>query len=263
MLFLFVLGLIAGSFLNVIVYRTHKGQSFARGRSQCESCSHPLSALDLVPVLSWLGLRGRCRYCRTKISWQHPAIELITGLVFGLSYVFWPTSVHANGQVVLFVGWLMAAVGLIALAVYDLRWMLLPNKIIYPTLLVAVVSRSSYLMFFEPNRPHALFNWFGGVVVASGLFLALHIISSGKWIGFGDVRLGLVTGTLLADPLKAFLMVFAASLLGSLAAFGLIIFGQKSFKSKIAYGPFLIAATFLSGLFGQSVIDWYNRLFTG
>ena len=260
---LFLLGLILGSFLNALVYRMHAGQDWIKSRSQCEACGHQLAALDLVPVLSWLMLKGRCRYCGKKISWQHPAVELAAGLAFAASYLWWPVNLDQPGQHLLFAGWTICLAGLVALAVYDLRFMLLPNKIIYPTLLVSVVVRVIYIFGYQPNKLHALAAWAASLAVASGLFLAIFVVSRGKWIGYGDVRLGLITGTILADPAKAFLMIFAASLLGSLVSIGLILAGRKSLGSKIPFGPYLITGTFLALLFGPGIISWYNRIFLG
>src|SRR5664279_5463431 len=130
-----------------------------------------------------------------------------------------------------------------ALLVYDARWFLLPNKIIYPTFFVAAAGRLVYLIGYSPNKGHALLMWFLSVAVASGMFWLLYIISNGKWIGFGDVRLGLITGTVLATPAKSFLMIFMGSILGTLFILPAIAVGKKSLTSKLPYGPFLIAAT--------------------
>jgi prepilin signal peptidase PulO-like enzyme (type II secretory pathway) len=138
--------------------------------------------------------------------------------------------------------------------------MLLPNKIIYPTLAAAVSGRLIYLVSFETDIKKAIAMWALSVAVASGLFWLIFVISSGKWIGFGDVRLGLIIGTVLADPILSLMMIFAASILGSLIAIPLMLTGRKSIGSRIPFGPFLILATFLVLLFGQIPIDYYNRL---
>lgn len=270
-LILFVLGLACGSFVNALVWRLHeqaKGKatkakadlSILRGRSQCPECGHRLSALDLVPLLSWLMLRGKCRYCKKPISAQYPIVELLAALTFAGSYVFWPQVVHLNGQWLLLYTWLVASVGLLALAVYDLRWMLLPSRILYPTLLVAAAGRLAYILAYQPHRAHAFVLWLGSLAVASGVFWLLFTVSQGKWIGFGDVRLGLITGTLLADPAKALAMIFIASLIGSLAVVPSLSKGQKTLASRLPYGPFLISSTALLVVFGDQLIDWYKSL---
>ncbi|HVS79131.1 MAG TPA: prepilin peptidase [Candidatus Saccharimonadales bacterium] len=269
---LFLLGLAAGSFVNALVWRLREQQntkktqskpnlSIVNGRSMCPNCRHVLAWYDLIPIISWLALRGRCRYCGQAISIQYPLVELAGGVVFGGSYWFWPQTVHQNGQWILLAAWLAAFVGLLALAVCDLRWMLLPNKILYPALLVAVVGRVAYIAAYAPRKPHALAMWLGSVAIASGVFWLLYTISQGKWIGYGDVRLGLVTGTLLAYPGTSFLMIFLASALGSLSVVPELAKGQKTMASRLPYGPFLIAATVVCVVFGQSILDWYNHFF--
>jgi len=256
---LVVLGFCVGSFVNALVWRLEHGQSIARGRSKCPNCSHVLSPLDLIPLFSWLALRGRCRYCKKPISIQYPLVELISLAVFVLSYIFWPNTFD-TGQWILLATWLATSIGLLALAIYDLRLMLLPNRLIYPTLIVATVGQGAYTIFFAARPWHQLLNWALSVLIASGLFWAIFVISRGKWIGFGDVRLGLITGTILADPAKAWAMLFFGALLGTLAALPGLMRGHKTLSHKLPFGPFLISATWLVLLFGQSVLDWYKRL---
>ncbi len=233
-----------------------------RGRSQCESCKHQLAAKDLVPVISWLYLRGRCRYCKKSISWQHPAVELMTSVVFAGSYAFWPGGLHHAGDWVLLITWLAASVGLMALLVYDARWMTLPNKIIYPTFFIAAAGRLVYIIGFSHGKGHDLLLWILSIAIASGIFWLLYIISNGKWIGFGDVRLGLISGTVLATPAKSFLMIFLGSILGTLFILPSIATRKKSLTSKLPYGPFLITSTVVVVLFGQNILDWYKNLFS-
>jgi prepilin signal peptidase PulO-like enzyme (type II secretory pathway) len=262
------LGLCAGSFVNALVWRLHeqkrskkadKKLSILNGRSMCVHCRHELTWYDLIPLFSWLLLRGKCRYCKKPISVQYPLVELISGLIFVGSYLLWPNTVHQDGQWLLLAAWLVSSVGLLALAIYDLRWMLLPTRIIYPTLAVAVIGRAGYIFFFA-NRPgRALLLWLTSVLVASGIFYALFAINQ-KLIGFGDVRLGYITGTLLAAPQKSLAMIFIASLLGALVALPDLIRGRKTMASRLPYGPFLILATAILVIFGDSLLNWYGRL---
>jgi prepilin signal peptidase PulO-like enzyme (type II secretory pathway) len=271
-IFLFLLGLGFGSFVNALVWRLHEQQSkkpktkksdlsILTGRSICPNCRHTLSALDLVPVISWMLLRGRCRYCGRPISKQYPAVELATGFIFALSYIFWPLVPSFDGQWLLLATWLACSVGLMALAVYDIRWMILPNRIIYPTLAIAIAGRLGYITAYEPRPGRALGLWALSAAIASGIFYILFLVSQGKWIGFGDVRLGLITGTLLAHPYKSFAMIFIASLLGILSVLPSLFAGRKSLTSKTPYGPFLIAATGIMVIFGDSLINGYKSIF--
>lgn len=256
-LFLAWFGLAFGSFVNALVWRVKTGKSM-NGRSQCPNCKHNLSALDLIPVLSWLMLRGKCRYCKKPISWQYPAVELAGALVFVASYHFWPVELVSRGDWLLFITWLVSSVGLLALAVYDLRWMLLPSKILYPTAAIAISGRLIYLAAYESDKAQAALELLLSVAIASGIFFILYIVSSGRWIGFGDVRLGLITGALLADPGKSFLMIFLASMLGTLFVLPSLLTKKKNLQAKIPYGPFLIIGAFISLLFGQNLVDWYR-----
>jgi leader peptidase (prepilin peptidase)/N-methyltransferase len=263
-------GLAFGSFVNALTWRVHeqgkkrkpkaKNLSILNGRSMCPHCKHLLAWYDLIPIFSWLGLHGRCRYCKKPISAQYPMVELTSAAIFVLSYVFWPDGVHSTGDWVLFITWLASSVGLLALLVYDVMWMILPNRIIYPTLAVAVAGRFVYIVGFEDRKLHALLMWALGIAVASGIFWLLFIISQGKWIGFGDVRLGFITGTILASPEKSFLMILLASILGTIFILPALILGKKEMTTKLPFGPFLISATMIMLLFGSDIVDGYKRL---
>jgi prepilin signal peptidase PulO-like enzyme (type II secretory pathway) len=247
------LGLCLGSFAGALVWRIRHKKDWVRSRSQCESCGHSLKALDLVPVLSWVFLGARCRYCKKKLSLQYPLMEIALASVFLVSYYFWPGGLITTGDWVLFITWLICLVGLLALLVYDLHFMLLPAG-------VAILGRLIYIVGYEPNRGAALLGWGLSIAVASGIFALIYLMSQGKWIGDGDISLGIITGTLLADFGKSFLMIFLACLLGSLVAAPAIISRRKTMAAKLAFGPFLIVATAISLLFGGEIIDWYKGL---
>lgn len=270
-LLLTVAGLGFGSFINALIWRMYQQEkakskaakqklSILRGRSMCVHCKHQLAAADLIPIFSWLWLKGRCRYCKKPISWQYPVVEIATALIFVGSYILWPVNLDTTGAWLLFITWLVSSVGLMALLVYDLKWMLLPNRIIYPTFFVALIGRLSYIAFFAEGKAHSFWLLVFSLVISSGVFWLMFQVSRGQWIGFGDVRLGLITGTLLADPAKSAAMIFIASLLGSLVALPGLITGKKTMSSKLPYGPFLIIATAITLLFGSPIIDWYKSL---
>lgn len=264
-LLMIVLGLVAGSFANAWVWRTRQNEnggklSVVSGRSQCPQCGHQLAAKDLMPVFSWLWLRGRCRYCQGSISAQYPLVEILTAAIFYLSYIYWPAHVRTPEDWLLFSTWLLAGTGLITLAVYDFRWQLLPNRIIYPTLTIAAAGRLADILIFRASIAHGLLDWLLAVIVASGFFWLLFTISNGRWIGYGDVRLGLIVGSLVAGPSYALLAIIIASLIGGAVAVPLLLFGRKHLGEKLAFGPFLITATWIVVIAGDSVLDWYRRL---
>jgi len=253
------LGLIFGSFVQALTWRLRNNKDWVKARSQCESCGHELSILDLIPLFSWLTLKGRCRYCKGPIHWSAPLMELILGFVFAISYALWPITL-AGGQWLLFATWLGTSVGLLALAIYDLRWMLLPNNMLYPTAAIAASGRLIYIVGFEQDKPRAFLAWLVSVAVAGGIFWLIYAFSRGRAIGFGDVRLGLISGTVLADPLQSLQMIFVASVLGTIAISPGLLRRRKSLTTRVPYGPFLILATFMVLLFGPGFTDWYQRI---
>jgi prepilin signal peptidase PulO-like enzyme (type II secretory pathway) len=254
-------GLCLGSFAGAVVWRIHKGKDWVRGRSQCQACGHELAAADLVPLFSYLALRGRCRYCKKPIPRDIFYIEVAGGLIFALSYLLWPQPLH-HGQVVLLGTWLACSVGLLALFVYDLRWMLLPTGIVYVTAAIAAVGRAIYIIGYEPDKMEAALLWLGSLGIAAGLFWLMYQVSD-RLIGGGDIRLGLITGTLLGVPAKSFLMIFLASIIGTVFMLPGLLRGKKGMSSQLPFGPFLIVATAIVLFWGQSFIDWYLNLTIG
>lgn len=269
---LLILGISLGSFVNALVWRLHQQSlpskkraaskadlSIATGRSMCTHCKHTLGPLDLIPLLSWIGLRGKCRYCKQAIGWQYPLVELSTALVFVTSYLYWPLALGGAIEWVVLGLWLASIVGFMALIVYDIRWMLLPNRIVFP--LIGIAAASLLLRASTGDVVSVLLAGFGGVAVASGIFYLLFQISGGNWIGGGDVKLGIVLGLLLASPYLGFLMLFIASLMG-LAVSGItVLSGNPKAAKRIPFGPSLIIATVICMLFGQIIIDWYSAQF--
>lgn len=272
-----ILGVIFGSFVNALVWRLHEQElllgkttkaarkrrqelSIAKGRSMCPHCGHTLSPKDLVPVLSWLVLGGKCRYCRTPISWQYPAVELLTGALFALSFAAWPLDLHGAG-LFQFGCWLVFLVGFVALAVYDLHWFLLPDRIVLPLSLLAVLQTLVVALW-----GHSLAQLYQPLLAAAiifGLFWLLFQASRGAWIGGGDVKLAICLGLLASTPLKSFMVIFFASLLGTLVSVPMLLRGKKSLKLQIPFGPYLLAATIIVVLYGTAIADWYQRLLLG
>lgn len=257
---LVLLGLCFGSFVNALVWRLHEHKDWVKGRSICVHCKHALAAKDLVPVVSWLWLQGRCRYCHKPIAVQYPVVESATALLFVGSYAFWPVALTGS-QVAVFALWLVLMVGLMALLVYDLRWMLLPDKLIFPLIGVAVVQ-ALIVVFGSSHSLRALVNVVLAVAIGGGLFYVLFQVSGGKWIGGGDVKLGWLLGIIAGTPGRSLLLIFLAAVLGSLVSLPLLASKRLKPKSVIPFGPFLILGVIIVVLFGGHILDWYEQLFT-
>lgn len=253
------LGLIFGSFVNALVWRLHEKRNWINERSECSNCHHTLAAKDLIPVVSWLWLRGRCRYCGHIIE-DSPLVELTTALLFVVSYAAWPLSMHGVG-LFQFVVWLLCVVFFMALVVYDLRWFLLPNKIVYPLIGAVALSVIAQPILFSGSW-HVSLSAGIGALVLSGLFYILFQLSDGSWIGGGDVKLAVALGLIAGGPLEVALLLFFASLSGVLFSIPQIIKKKsKSMTMKVPFGPFLILGTIIVEFYGARIIDWYTQLF--
>jgi leader peptidase (prepilin peptidase)/N-methyltransferase len=224
-------------------------------------CGHKLASKDLLPVFSWLSLGGRCRYCKKKISPQYPLIETLTAALFVLSYLYWPFELTSALSWLQLGLWLAALVILIALLVYDLRWMLLPNRLVFPLIGVAGLYVLSFVVAESSISP--LFTGLLGVLFSAGLFWLMFQLSDGKWIGGGDVKMAIALGLLVGGPINAVLLIFIASLLGSLVSVPAMVKGKVQRTSKIPFGPFLIVATYVVVLFGEKITSWYQQTFLG
>lgn len=269
---LILLGLCLGSFINALVYRLRLQEnpsksknsrdaqySILSGRSICPRCKHELAAKDLVPLLSWLYLKGRCRYCGNPISWQYPLVESATAILFVFSYLFWPYELSSTENLVAFAFWLVFLTGFIALTIYDLKYLILPNKIIFPLAIATIIGIAAESLLLGSADPLKTASW--GLIIGGGIFYVLFQVSQGKWIGGGDVKLGFLLGVIVGGPWPAFLMLFLASLLGTVYALPLMLTRKLQAKSRIPFGPFLIAAAIIVQLFGTGMINWYQNLF--
>lgn len=255
-----LLGLAFGSFVTALTWRLHEKKDFITGRSQCESCGHQLSAADLVPLFSWLLLRGKCRYCKKPISWVNPALEVSLAVLFIVSYLFWPFDFTTWQAWASFGIWLVCIVMLAALLVYDFKWMLLPDVLVFPLIGLALVDAGIRLSL-QPE--FSVLAYIQHVVLGAGalggFYWLLYGVSKGKWVGFGDVKLSFFIGIVVGWQ-QALLVLFAANVIGFLVVAPGLASGKLTAKSRVAFGPFLIIAFFLAGLFGEQLINWYLSL---
>jgi len=254
--FVFILGLFIGSFLNVVILRLHRQESFVKGASKCLFCGHRLYPKDLVPFFSYFYLKGRCRYCKQKFSSQYPLMELATAIIFSLIFL----NIAPNGDIALLglkeivqiFNWWALAGFLLIIFVYDLKYYLILDNVIWPALVLAIVV-NLFLGF-------AWLDLLLAMVIGGGFFLVQFVISKGRWIGGGDIRLGLLMGAILGYP-HILTALFIAYVLGSLLSVWLLLASRKGWKDKVPFGTFLTLATWLTMLYGQELVNWYWSLF--
>ncbi len=258
LLVIVIFGLVFGSFVNAYVWRFKKRKNWVSERSICPNCKHTLQAKDLVPVLSWLSLKGKCRYCKKPISAQYPAVELLTALLFALSYIFWPYSLTLLGWLA-FIAWLSCLVIFMALFVYDAKWKLLPDKMILPLTIM-----SGVLIVLLATLQNSWLELFWSIVsglVFFAVFWVLFQVSGGKWIGGGDVKMSFALGLIAGSIVNVFLLIFLASVIGTFLVLPLLVTKKLNARSKIPFGPLLIIATIIVFLFGSQMIAWYTKTF--
>lgn len=228
-------------------------------RSMCLHCHHQLQWYDLLPLISWLMLKGRCRYCRKPIGVMEPIIELGTAFFFVASYLLWPDPLSSWIVLIEFILWLIIGSGLIILFAYDLRWFLLPDKIMFPMIALAMCLAALRIWQSE-DVVVAVVNLIGSIAILSGIYYALYLYSRGQWIGFGDIKLGLVLAGVLGEWPLAFLTLLIANIIGCLVVLPGLLSGKLHRTSHVPFGPMLILACFIVGLFGTTMIAWYLGL---
>ncbi|MGZ4206931.1 MAG: prepilin peptidase [Actinomycetota bacterium] len=244
-------GLIFGSFANVVVHRVPLKESIVHPRSRCQSCGTELRARDNSPVLSWLLLRGRCRYCGAPISARYPAIELLTAALFGLAA--W--RIRPATDLVAFLPLLWV---LVVLSFIDLEHKLLPNRIVGPALATGVVL-TGVAAALGPGAG-AWVRALAGGAVAFGFFLLLAIISP-RGMGMGDVKLSSVLGLALGylGWGRLFVGLLLSFIAGAVGGIGLIAARKAGMKSEVPFGPYLALGTIVSILFGGPLVRAWLR----
>ena len=235
------LGAAIGSWMNVVILRLNTKHTWWQGHSACPYCGTRLQWFDMIPVLSFLWLRGKCRYCHKTLTRQYVIVEFLTMLGFVLvwqNFSAWP---------MVLVGWL-DVVTMILIGVYDARWALIPDSFSWPFIIGAIMTG---LVTHVPLGSMML----GGL--AGGLFFAIqHVVSQRRWVGSGDIFLGVGLGFMLGWRFLL-LSLFLAYFIGSLVASGLILRKRLTMGSAMPFGPYLMGAGIITLLYGQAIIDWY------
>lgn len=232
--------------------------SLTTDRSQCLHCGHTLAWYDLLPLVSWISTGGKCRYCHKLIGWFEPLIEIGMALAFVVSFILWPMPLQTTLQIAQFTLWLVALVMLVILFAYDLKWFLLPDRVMMPLIAVAGLIALTHIAMAGTDTGMALISLLGGVTILSGLYLGLWLVSKGMWIGFGDVKLGLALALILGDWMPAFLALFAANFIGLVIVLPGLLLGKISRTARIPFGPLLIVGGVVVMLFGGEIVGWYT-----
>ncbi|HSH60180.1 MAG TPA: prepilin peptidase [Acidimicrobiales bacterium] len=243
------LGLVVGSFLNVVIHRVPEKQSVVRPRSRCPRCGTTLEPRDNVPVVSWLLLRGRCRNCRGAISIRYPLIEVATAALFVAAAV-------RLGPDPVLPAFLVVFAALLAISAVDLERFIVPNRILYPALFIAaplLVVAAALDGDWSSLRDAAI-----GGALAWVLLFAIHMASP-KGMGFGDVRMAGLIGMLLGwlSIGHVLLGLFLAFLSAAVVGVGLMVAGVRGRKDRVPFGPFLALGAITAVFVGGPILSWY------
>lgn len=253
---IFILGLIVGSFLNCVIYRMSKGESFVSGHSYCPKCKHNLYFWDLFPLFSYIFLGGKCRYCKAPISCQYPLVEGGTALLFMAIYLF------CGGLPVLFsyaffkiIFWWIIVSFLVIVFVFDFKYYLIPDEVTYSAIAVSFVWLACSFFTGHLSGPFIFFSLLSAFG-ASLFFFLLWFFSKGKAMGFGDVKLAFLMGLLLGWP-GTLLALFLSFFLGAIIGLMMVGAKRKGMRSEIPFGPFIVVAIMITVFYGQEIINWY------
>jgi len=224
--------------------------------SQCLHCDYKLKWYDMIPIVSWLALRGKCRNCRKPIGWFEFLMEIGLAAFFVLSYAFWPGGLETVYEMAHFALWLIAGVIMSILFAYDVKWFLLPDKL---NLALAIVGGAIVGVRIAETGDVAgtLVSALAGVAILSGLYAVLYFVSKGRWIGFGDVKLNVGLALILVDWQLALTALFLANFIGCLVVIPLLATKKLERNSHVPFGPLLIAGTILAFFLGWVILNWY------
>lgn len=271
---IFLIGLFIGSFLNVLIDRFPRSKSVIKGRSHCDKCKKILRWYDLIPLLSFILLKGKCRYCHTRLSPYYPIVELTTGIVFavttffvlnGSQFLISNFQFPINYQLLInLIYYLFIAASLIVIFFADLKYGIIPDKIVFPAIFISLfillfTSKESWFLRQLADQPATFevgfVNHLLSALGASLFFLFLFFVTGGRGMGFGDVKFTFLMGLILGFP-NIIVSLYIAFLTGAIVGCILIIWRKKRiFGTAIPFGPFLALGTFLGLFWGETIVQ--------
>lgn len=254
-----VAGLMVGGLVNALVMRTKESLIFTTSRS-CAVCATPVCVEEMLPLVGYFMVKGRCKRCQAVTPWQYPATELVFGILFfvfaaralGLWGLELPTFVSVNQVWLLFVRDALIASLLVLIFIFDYRAYIIPDRLTIPAMIIALVAN----LLLGVDVVTLLLGGF----LLGGFFAVQFLISKGRWVGGGDIRVGMLMGFLLGPwlGLEALLISYVA---GSLVGVGLLISRKRDMSSHVPFGTFMVIGTVVTMLWGQQLLDWYLGFF--
>ncbi|MBU4452652.1 MAG: prepilin peptidase [Patescibacteria group bacterium] len=248
-----LLGICFGSFLNSVIFRAQANIPM-KGRSKCMKCMKPIHWVDNVPIISFFNLHGRCRNCSSVISWQYPVIEMVTGIIFGLLFIralfgFGFAGFEDQSEwLIIFVRDAIIACFLLIIFVYDYKYSIIMDRFSIPPIIIALLA--NLWLGADPT-----WTLLAGLLIGS-FFAFQLIVSKGKWVGSGDVRVGLLMGVLLGVK-SGIVALLISYILGAICGIFLIAFKHRKPDSHVPFGTFMAISIIITLFFGQAIADWY------
>lgn len=259
--FLFIFGAAIGSFLNVILYRSSIGESWILGRSHCEKCNAVIAWYDNIPLLSYFILDGKCRHCKAALSLSHPVIEGLTGILFIWWYFagfFFFKLTQAPFIFLQPLFWLIVGIILLMIVIIDLREMIIPDTAVLLLFVLVILYRIS-LTASGVMKVEDLYSSLLSMIGSGLFFFSIWFFTKGKGMGFGDVKLAFPLGLLLGWP-QVIVWIFSSFLIGAVVGIYLLVSQKVKMKQAVPFGPFLVAGTFISLIWGDELFNWYVTL---
>ena len=250
LLLILLYGLIIGSFLNVLIYRIPRNENIAWPGSHCTTCGHGLKWYDNIPLVSYIILKGRCRYCGSHISARYPIVEALNAVLYIVMYAKF--GFGAN-----FIVYSLMSSLLLAIFFIDLKEMIIPDSLLSGILILSVIHKG--VNYFLYSLPFGIFDSILGLLAAGGLFLII-MVASGGGMGEGDVTLAGALGFVLGVK-YVLLNIFLSFILGAIISIVLLAAKIKTRKDPIPFGPFIVLGFFITVLWGQELINLYINLY--